>query len=340
MAVQTITTCVANHAKALANEVQPLVEQEEWPAIFERAQAAATSICAQEPRAVEEVRQLFCQGQALHFAGVFDAIGLPETPTDWHPVPVCAATTTAHLALIMLNQLLEMETVSYGSENSGKLFVNLVALPGQGALAEKSAGGMRGHTDAVSFPFPGALDPTDDRIGPSPDAVCLIGLRNDQKVPTTYIPVDEVLAKLSTEDVETLKAGDFFINAQHTFQLGTTEILGFEHHVDGGKILQESDQGMWIRYSHSHVATSDDSQQTLQQAQKNFEAACKECHQHLVLQAGDVAIINNRKALHGRSKVGEEPGGQSRWILRSYGLNTSKLLPPQIQHRVGHRLFP
>lgn len=339
MPVQEIATCVAHHARQLYVESMPLLEDHQWPAVFVAAKSAATEVCINAEQQVRDLRRLFTEGAPLHLKQVFDPDGLPETPIDWHPVPVCAATAQATLAILIVNELLGMETISYASENAGKLFVNLVTLPGTGALAEKSTSNMRGHTDAVSFPFPGDSDPSDDRIGPSPDAVCLVGLRNNQQVPTTYIPLSDVLTQLTPADIQVLKEGRFIINAQRTFRRGTEAALGEQHSVDGGKILAESDGGMWVRYSHSNV-TVDDTQQRLQEAQQRFEEACASCHQHLVLLPGDVAIINNRKALHGRGFIGEHPGGLSRWILRSYGLDTSRLRPEQATHRRGHILFP
>jgi hypothetical protein len=79
-----------------------------------------------------------------------------------------------------------------------------------------------------------------------------------------------------------------------------------------------------------------------EQASNQLEAACNQAAKPVVVQPGDVLVINNRLALHGRDKVGDDVGGQSRWLLRTYGLDTSNLKPVK-RHLAGrppHVLFP
>lgn len=40
----------------------------------------------------------------------------------------------------------------------------------------------------------------------------------------------------------------------------------------------------------------------------------------LTLNPGDVVLINNRRMLHGRGRVSEGYGGETRWLLRSYAM--------------------
>ncbi|WP_126623660.1 hypothetical protein [Bordetella hinzii] len=182
-----------------------------------------------------------------HLKGVFDAVSLVDTPGGFFPVPDTDGTVAGRAAALAVHGLLKMETVSYGSENDGNLFVNLVAMPGAGAFAEKSKGSMRGHTDAVSFPFSGENDPQYERIAPSPDFVTLVGLRNPNGVPTRPIPLKDVLARLSPADVEELKKPQFSIRAQRTFRQGTKRILGEEHVVIDVPVLKDSGGDIHIR---------------------------------------------------------------------------------------------
>ena len=71
-----------------------------------------------------------------------------------------------------------------------------------------------------------------------------------------------------------------------------------------------------------------------------FEAACKESTQAHPLAPGDIVLVNNRICLHVRSEVGEEYGAKSRWLLRTYGLDTTSLEPSQLQSGSTHNLFP
>lgn len=264
---------------------------------------------------------------SLHLHDVFDAeTQLPDSPTDFVPLPACRPVHAARMTVLAINALLGQNPVSYGSENDGHLFVNLVAMPGTGRKAEKSIKGMRGHTDAVSFPFPGQNDPGNIRIPPSPDSVCLVGLRNSDDVSTMIIPLHEVLGQLSPTDITELKQFQFLINCQGTFREGTERELGNSHKVDNTNILLESDnRSLWIRFSHSNVAPSFSAPDAARTAIENFEAACLSVAKPVVVRAGDVLIIDNRTMLHGRSGVGKEVGGNARWLLRSYGLARARI---------------
>jgi len=241
---------------------------------------------------------------------------------------------------LAIHHVLGMETVSYGAENSGQLFVNLVAMPGQGKFAEKSVKGMRGHTDAVSFPFVGESDPIYTRIAPSPDVVTLLGFRNPNDVATTVMILDEVLAKLSPEDVLELKKPQFGIAAQVTFRQGTEATLGEVHTVNEAAVLKDVGGTTHVRYSHSSVTTVEDTPASA--ASERFESACNQTTVHVTVRPGDVLVVSNRIALHGRGVVGGSPGGDSRWLVRTYGIVQSSV-PDESRHlgsRPSYVLFP
>lgn len=95
----------------------------------------------------------------------------------------------------------------------------------------------------------------------------------------------------------------------------------------------------WVRFSHSSAGV-DDKDGPAAAAIEAFENACKQCAAAVTVAPGDVLLVNNRLALHGRSTVGGEPGGQSRWLLRSYGLVTGELTEKQRGDGRFHVLFP
>ncbi|MDR6472219.1 hypothetical protein J2777_005960 [Paraburkholderia graminis] len=265
---------------------------------------------------------------------------LPSTPQNFIPVPDADGTLIARVSAVIALGELGMETVSYGAENDGELFVNLVVIPGEGRIADKSKGGMRGHTDAVTFPFRGQLDVSNPDIAPSPDFVCLSGLRNPDSVRTTIMPMSEVLANLSVEHLDELKKQQFHIRSQKTFIPGMNLILGNEHGIDEGEILLDVGQETWVRYSHSSILVNEEEQPAAAEANSAFAAACHRHSRSVVVEPGDILLVNNRLALHGRSDVGGEPGGESRWILRTYGLDTTGLTKGQRYSKPAYMLFP
>ncbi len=287
------------------------------------------------------VRQDVLSAPYVHLPKVFDPIDLPETPDDFIPVPNADGSISGCAAALAVHGFLGLETVSYGSENSGELFVNLVRISGGGRFARKSKEGLRGHTDAVSFPFRGKLDASNPRIAPSPDLVTLVGLRNPDEVPTTVMILSDVLAKLSPQDIAELKKNQYSFDSQATFIEGMKDIIGDVHTVIDEPVLVDAELGTIVRYSHSSVMPTE-TDGAAQAASESLEAACNEVALNVAILPGDVLIVSNRLCLHGRGVVGGDVGGESRWLLRTYGLNTSDLDDSRrhLGDRSRHVLFP
>ena len=96
-----------------------------------------------------------------------------------------------------------------------------------------------------------------------------------------------------------------------------------------------------IRYSHSNVVPPDEGGPAAIAA-NSLEAICIKAAVSVVVEPGDLLVISNRLSLHGRGKPADEVGGKSRWLLRSYGLDTSSL-PTHKRHlgsRPAYVLYP
>jgi L-asparagine oxygenase len=287
------------------------------------------------------VRQDVLSAAYIHLPGVFEPTDLPDTPDWFIPVPDTDSTIFGRAAALATHGFLEMESVSYGSENDGELFVNLTPIGGEGKFARKSKDGLRGHTDAVSFPFNGDSDASNPRIAPSPDFVTLVGLRNPNSVSTKIMVLESVLAKLAPHDIEELKKDQYSIESQATFIEGMKDILGGVHTAIDVPVLKDSMPGTFVRYSHSSVAPTEPGG-AAQTASENFEAACNEVAVSVTIKPGDLLLVSNRLCLHGRGLVGGDVGGESRWLLRTYGLDTSELDENRrhLGARPKHVLFP
>lgn len=96
-----------------------------------------------------------------------------------------------------------------------------------------------------------------------------------------------------------------------------------------------------VRYSHSSVIPTDPGG-AAQTASENFEAACNEVAVTVAIEPGDVLLVSNRLCLHGRGVVGDDVAGESRWLLRTYALDTSNLEESRrhLGDRPRHVLFP
>lgn len=256
---------------------------------------------------------------AIHLQGVFDTSQLPATPEAFFPVPSSKSTVHARASVIAAQSFLGLETIAYGSENSGELFVNLVTLPGAGQFAEKSKDKMSGHTDAVSFPFAGEKDERNPRISSSPDFVTLAGLRNPEQVPTTLMPLRDILEQLQEAHIDELLKKQFIVRSQLTFRRGTKAVLGGEHAMNAASVLHRAADETWVRFSHKNI-DADESTDAASRAVDAFKEACPTVATPIVVEPGDILLVNNRCALHGRGSLGGQIGGESRWLLRTYGL--------------------
>lgn len=280
------------------------------------------------------------EAPCIHLVGTFDPDQDVDTPVGFLPVPDTEATIMARASVIVANAVLGSSTISYGSENGGALFVNLVVKPGEGYEAEKSKGSMKGHTDAVWLPVRGEQHPYDVRISPSPDFVCLAGLRNPKQVPTTVMPLGKVLSHLTEDQRYELAKPQYIIGPQFTFKKRLKELFGLDLLVEDSQLLFWVGDSPWIRYSHSSTQTDSEQSLDAKAAMDAFEAKCKLCMEAYSLAPGDIILVNNRICLHGRAEVGEEHGAQSRWLLRAYGLDTTGLHSSQWHQNSSYMLYP
>lgn len=300
----------------------------------------AQPLAEQIPGAQQLVADVSVYSHAvLHLEGAFEPQLDCDTPLSFIPVPASPGTVKGALAAAMFNHLLGLDTVSYRSENSGEPFVSLVPQAGKGRTVRKSHDKMRGHTDAVTFPFPGTRDEQFYRVAPAPDWVGLVCLRNPNGVPTRVVPVEPLLKQLSATQLAALREPQFTIGAQGTFKKGMIDILGVEHIVDGGALL-EGDDNFVFRFSHRRVAPGHEASPEAQQALEAIEAYCANNSQAVVLHPGDLLWVNNRRAIHGRGEVGAAFGGQERWLLRTYGIRPDVLAPDQRYEERAYQLYP
>jgi L-asparagine oxygenase len=297
---------------------------EDTAAIGQELGAAVDESLAASGVAPDVVSKKTLSAACTHLKDVFKLGELPETPQDFLYVPDVNGTFAGRAAALAIHSFLKLETISYGSENDGELFVNLVPMPGEGRIPDKSKDKMRGHTDAVSFPFSGETDESHPRIAPSPDFVTLVGIRNPNSVGTTVMPLGEILARLSPGDISELKLAQYDISSQDTFIRGLISELGKTHTLLNAPVLKVVEDMTLVRFSHRNVNPPEDYQPG-KQAIERFKAACELVASSVVVGPGDLLLVSNRTCLHGRGIVGEDVGGEARWLLRTYALDTTGL---------------
>ncbi|MGN0923279.1 hypothetical protein [Ectopseudomonas mendocina] len=168
------------------------------------------------------------------------------------------------------------------------------------------------------------------------------------------MPLNEVLMGLSEQEIEELCKPQFTLVPQKTFRAGVKQVMNWPHarppRIDNRRVLFKREEGFWIRFSHSSVVDPIQDEGTggaavhaksvASSAREAFMARCRERVRSVILKPGDILLVNNRIGLHGRSEVGGEVGGESRWLLRTYGLETGDLAEEQRFPGSNFKLYP
>jgi L-asparagine oxygenase len=170
--------------------------------------------------------------------------------------------------------------------------------------------------------------------------LCLACLRNPDKTHTRLSPLDNVLSKMQPEDIEELEKCQFTIECQNTFAKGTQSIIGEKHYAYDAEILRRGSNNQYmVRYSHSKAVADHDNEAACK-ALANFQNAIKDSILGVQLDPGDVLILNNRRALHGRGEQTQDYGGHTRWLLRGYGLFNHNIDADFFYDNSAFKLYP
>jgi L-asparagine oxygenase len=215
----------------------------------------------------------------------------------------------ANSILAMLAQQ-GIHVVSYSAENSGELFVHLVPNFNAEDDTDKSLRKLRGHTDGVVF----RLWPDDFAASPlplTPGFVVLGCLANDAEVATHVAPIRAVLEKLTKADVDVLMEPRFSVSPQASFAMGSAARPGYS------VLRRDPMEGYQLRFSHSCIKPMSETDNAAVSALSGLQEAIASSYEKIVLGPGDVAVINNRTAIHGRGEVGRT----HRWLIRTYGVS-------------------
>lgn len=245
---------------------------------------------------------------AAHFKNVFDFTSEIKCPNimvdisdeaEWHRVSTLVA---------FLIESLGLYNVSYVCENNGCLYVHLFPKSGNDNDAIKSRKKLRGHTDGSVLPFSG--NEGFDELPPGPDLVVLIGLKNPTSVPTRVHPLSKIMRHLQPASIRALQDHEYIYEPQVTFLLPNLTRIN-------QPVIQESDDGFLIRYSHSKV-TYKGNRQEYSEALEDLQECIVRSGTDVIIESGDILFVNNRTAIHGRAIVTEQDESSERWLMRTY----------------------
>jgi L-asparagine oxygenase len=223
-----------------------------------------------------------------------DSAALPPTPA----VPDSAErVATGPAAIIALLALHIGEIVAYRQEKKGALVHNVVPVPGR-ERTQSNAGCTPLELHAENAFHPGR-----------PDLVCLLCLRGDHDgaAGTVVSSIRMALPLLSPRTRTDLTRPRFVTASPPSF---ASDEFAEPHAVLD---LTAADPDLRVDFAATRPLDPDGAA-----ALSQLCAALRAVSRPLVLQAGEVAFLDNRIAVHGRTAFRPRYDGRDRWLHRTY----------------------
>ncbi|MFE3071905.1 TauD/TfdA family dioxygenase [Streptomyces sp. NPDC059247] len=223
-----------------------------------------------------------------------DPGALPDTPTVPDSVER-AATGPAATAMLLGQQL--GDVFAFRDEKHGALVHNVV--PVRSLARSQSNGGsvdLELHNENAFHPH-------------RPDVIGLLCLRSDHegRAGTLFSSVRKARVLLDDADIAVLREPRFVTEAPPSFRTGDAAVT---HAVLGGS---PDDPDIRVDF---HATGALDAEAAA--ALRRLGGALAEVASELVLRPGDMAFLDNRVVVHGRTEFTPRYDGRDRWLHRVY----------------------
>lgn len=216
----------------------------------------------------------------------------PEAPT----APTAKDPLTEFVLMVVARRL--GQPVGYLPEHGGDLVQNLVPTKANAHRQVSTSSGvdLMFHTEAAFHPH-------------RPKFLLLLCLRGDEQAVTTLSSIHEVMPLLPPKVVDVLFQPRFRTAVDESYLHGRTNVLGEPIPVlrgDRGRPTMVFDEDLM-------VGTDPEADDALRALGEMVRAH----HTGLSLQAGDLLVVDNDVAVHGRSSYSPRWDGFDRWIQRA-----------------------
>lgn len=228
---------------------------------------------------------------------------VPFTPAT--PYTASTATLTAFDSLIEHARGLGY-AISYEQEQNGRFIQNIVPVhkTEHQQISTSSKVELALHTETAFHPY-------------KPDYVLLLCLRGDATAVTTYADVEEIISYLDQETISYLEKSWYITSVDDSFRTNGEPDCEFQL-----PILSKKDDGYHMIYDEALMRGINLFAAT---ALEKLSEAIKKSIKEIVLQTGDLLVIDNNKTIHGRKPFQPRYDGTDRWVQR---LLIRKNLPP------------
>jgi L-asparagine oxygenase len=205
------------------------------------------------------------------------------------------------------------QPVGYVPEHGGRIVQNIVPTKADAErqTSTSSTSNLMFHTETAFHPF-------------RPRYLLLLCLRGDASAHTTLASVHELIDRLPDEVVAVMFQPRFRTSVDASFLDGRPNELGPARPL----ITGTRDEPTFIFDADLTVGTDDEADAVLAQ----LRALIEEISTSVVLEPGDLLVIDNNIAVHGRSPFTARFDGNDRWLQRSFVVSD---LAPSAGQREG-----
>jgi len=251
--------------------------------------------------------------------GAFLVRGLPVDPDTIPDTPAFSGSIqkegTVPAALLTLVASGLGDPAAYLAEKSGALVHDVVPVPGSEAFQGNEGSVMLSFHNENAF------------HAHKPDYVLLLCLRADhEKVAGLRVScIRKALDKLSKECVEALFRPIYITSPPPSF--GDAGQLTEPHSILSGA---PDDPDMLVDFA-ATKPLGPDAVEAMRELQRTLAATADTIY----LEAGDLAIVDNRVSVHGRTSFTPRYDGRDRWLQRTFSmrdLRSSRFLRPADSH--------
>lgn len=192
----------------------------------------------------------------------------------------------------------------YPREQDGRLVQDLFPIEATShrQVSTSSLVDLGMHTETAFHPY-------------KPDHVVLLCLRGDATAETTHAAIDDIVAALDPWALAVLREPRFVTTVDESFRThgeADTEFVVTPITGDG--------DAMRLIYDEALMRGTDPE---AERALAALTAAVRTSTRGTVLRAGDLLIIDNHRAVHGRSRFSPRFDGTDRWLRRVMVLRTT-----------------
>lgn len=231
---------------------------------------------------------------------------IPDTPQN-NKHKIGEKTLLAKIQSLLINYISNL--VSYEAEGYGRIFQDIV--PDITMENHQSSVGsnkeLEIHTEQAFSKL-------------KPDLLSLSCIRGDNSALTYILPLETILSHLDEPDKKLLQQPLWKIGVDYSFKLNGNEFIDGNERGPIPIISGSEDDPILVFDQDLMIGITEEANEIIQQITNiYYEHRIQHC-----LQPGEIMIINNNKAVHGRSGFTPKYDGKDRFLIRCFGMTTEK----------------